>query len=172
MLQRKEKEGLINEIRELADRNSIVLVVRQNMVTVAEACELRSNIRKAESTYKVSKNTLFGIAFTGTQFESLKDSLSGQTAVVFSNSPAEVCKILYDFAKKSQEKLEVVAGFYNGKLLSASDIQFLSTLPPLDVLRAQFIALIKTPSQRVYNCVKAPAEQIARVLKSYSEKNS
>lgn len=170
MLQKAKKESLLKEVRTLIDQSSIILVVRQNAITVAEACELRSQIRASGSTFKVLKNTLMRIALSGTSFESLTDSLTGQTAIVFSNSPAEATKILADFSKKLSGKLDVVSGSYNGKVLSKDDINFLASLPPLDVLRAQFIALIKTPSQKVYSCIKAPGEQIARVIKGYSEK--
>lgn len=170
MLKKTEKESLIQEVKALIDQNSIMLVVKQSGINSAESYNLRSEIKKTESTYKVVKNTLVKVALCGTEFEPLKDSLTGQTAVVFSSSPVEVTKALADFSKKASGKLEVVSGFYEGKLLSSSDIKFLSSLPPLDVLRAQFIALIKAPSQKVYSCVKAPAEQLTRVIKAYSEK--
>lgn len=170
MLQKAEKESLVQKVKGLLDNSSILIVVRQNNITVSEACELRAGIRATNSSYKVVKNSLMKIAIAGTQFEPLNDSLTGQTAVVFSNSPAEAAHALADFTKKVKEKLEVVAGFYNGKMLNVADIQFLANLPSLDVLRAQIIALIKSPAQGIYSCIKAPSEQIARVVKAYSEK--
>lgn len=170
ILQKIEKQRLIDEVKNLLSNCSIVLAVRQNGISVAESCALRSSITAINSHYKVIKNTLMNIALQGTEFESLNQSLSGQTAIAFSNSPAEISKIICEFIKNNSEKLEVVAGFYNGNLLSASEIKVLASLPSLDVLRAQFIALIKTPSQKVYSCIKAPGGQLARVINAYSEK--
>jgi large subunit ribosomal protein L10 len=54
--------------------------------------------------------------------------------------------------------------------LSADEISAVADLPSLDVLRAQLVGLLQTPSTRIAVVLGAPAAQIARVLKAHADK--
>jgi large subunit ribosomal protein L10 len=170
IVRRDEKVNVIANIRKNFQESKVVFVVNQNKMTVADAEDLRKRLRSVGSTYLVAKNTLTRLAIEDTSFECIHSHLSGQTALVFSRNITETAKVVSEYASKSDEKITVVCGGFDERLLSASDIKMLAQLPSLDELRGKIIAVIQTPAQRLATLTRAPAGQIARVLRGYSEK--
>ncbi|MDR0968144.1 MAG: 50S ribosomal protein L10 [Holosporaceae bacterium] len=169
-MKRSEKADAIAKIRKRFEENGAVFVVNQNRMTVANTEDLRKRLRDVNSVYLVSKNTLAKIAAKEAGFDYLLDHLNGQTALAFSNDVTGSAKVICEYASKSEDKIVVVCGGYEGRLLSDKDVKVLSQLPSMDELRAKIIAVIQTPAQRMATLLQAPAGQLARVLKAYSEK--
>ena len=169
-MKRDEKSEVVAKIQQNFRESEAVFVVKQNKMTVAETENLRKQLRCADSVYRVAKNTLTRLAVKGTSFECVLDHLGGQTALVFSKDITGSAKVISEYASKSDERIVIVCGGYNGKLLSASEVKTLAQLPSMNELRAKIVAVIQTPAQRMATLLQAPACQIARVLKGYSEK--
>lgn len=169
-MKKEQKSEVIAEIKRRFAESEAVFVVNQNRLTVAETESLRKQLRAVKSVYLVAKNTLSRIAVKDTGFEPVVDHLSGQTALVFSKDITGSAKVISEFASKSDDKVSVVCGGYQGKLLSNAEVKTLASLPSLDELRAKIIAVIQTPAQRLAVLSQAPAAQIARVLKAYADK--
>lgn len=147
-----------------------VFAVTQNKLTVSDTESLRKQLRAVNSQYVVAKNTLTRLAVKDTPFECIATHLSGQTAIVFSKDITSAAKAISEYAAKSEGKLSIVCGGYSGNLLSAAEVDVLAKLPSIDELRAKIVAVIQTPARRLATLSQAPAGQIARVLKAYSEK--
>ena len=123
--------------------------------------------------YRVVKNTLAKLATEGTDYAALNELLIGPTAVVLGYEDVVApAKILHQFLKDHEGKLEVKGGVVQGKKVSVADIEALAKLPGLDELRAQLLALFNTPAQTLLRLTKTPSEQIARVLQARSEQES
>ena len=169
-MEKNKKSELVAKIKQRFQESEAVFVVNQNRLTVAETESLRKQLRAVQSVYLVAKNTLARLAVKGTDFECVSEKLGGQTALVFSKDITGSAKVVSEYASKSDEKLSVVCGGYQGKMLSVAEVKTLASLPSMDELRAKIIAVIQTPAQRMATLSQAPASQLARVLKAYSEK--
>ncbi|MBO6055500.1 MAG: 50S ribosomal protein L10 [Alphaproteobacteria bacterium] len=169
-MEKNKKSDLIAKIKQRFQESEAVFVVNQNRLTVAETEDLRKQLRAVQSVYLVAKNTLARLAVKDTDFECVSEKLGGQTALVFSKDITGSAKVVSEYASKSDEKLSVVCGGYQGKMLSVAEIKTLASLPSMDELRAKIVAVIQTPAQRMATLSQAPASQLARVLKAYSEK--
>lgn len=169
-MEKSKKQEVIEKIRCSFDKSDAVFVVNQNKMTVADTENLRKQLRVVNSSYFVCKNTLARLAVKKSSFECILPHLEGQAALVFSRNLTESAKVVQEYASKSDGKITIICGGYSGNLLSANDIKTLSQLPSMDELRAKIIAVIQTPAQRLAVLSQAPAGQIARVLKAYSEK--
>ena len=137
---------------------SLVVVTHYLGLTVAEMTELRGKVREAGAKFRVTKNRITRLALAGTPYEGLADLMTGPTAVSTSADPIAAAKAVVQFAKKN-EKIVVLGGVMNGQTLSADQVKALGDLPSLDELRGKIVGLLQ-----------APAGQIARVCKAYSEK--
>ena len=157
---REEKAQLLSELKELFNGAEIVVVSHYKGLTVEEVSELRNNIRKAGAGFRVTKNRITRLALKGTKFEAIADLFTGPTAIAFANDPISACKACIEFAK-TNEKLVVIGGAMGTGVLSLDEIKKLATIPSLDELRAKIIGLLQ-----------APAAQLARVTKAYSEKEA
>ncbi len=159
-MNREEKTQLLNELHELFNGSELIVVSHYKGLTVAEVSELRDNIRKAGAGFRVTKNRITKLALKDTKFEALIDLFQGPTAVAFANDPISACKACVEFAK-TNEKLVVVGGAMGTGVLTIDEINRLATIPSMDELRAKLIGLLQ-----------APAAQLARVTKAYSEKEA
>lgn len=159
-MNREEKAQLLSELNELFTKSEIIVVSHYKGLTVAEVSELRDNIRKAGAGFKVTKNRITRLALKGTNFENLIDLFKGPTAIAFANDPISACKACVEFAK-TNEKLIVVGGAMGTGVLTVEEIKKLAAIPSMDELRAKIIGLLQ-----------APAAQLARVTKAYSEKEA
>lgn len=159
-MNREEKTELLGELNELFSKSEIIVVSHYKGLTVAEVSALRDNIRKAGAGFRVTKNRITRLALKGTKFENLADLFKGPTAIAFADDAIAACKACVEFAK-TNEKLIVVGGAMGTGVLSIDEINRLATIPSMDELRAKIIGLLQ-----------APAGQMARVLKAYSEKEA
>lgn len=159
-MNRDEKTQLLSELHELFNGAELVVVSHYKGLTVAEVSALRDNIRKAGAGFRVTKNRITKLALKDTKFEALTDLFKGPTAIAFANDPISACKACVEFAK-TNEKLIVVGGAMGTGVLSIEEINRLATIPSMDELRAKLIGLLQ-----------APAAQLARVTKAYSEKEA
>ena len=62
----------------------------------------------------------------------------GVTAAALSSDPITTAKILTKFAK-SHEKLKIIAGFMDGKVLDNKEVSVIATLPSLEEARAKIV---------------------------------
>ena len=159
-MNREEKKQLLSDLNELFNASELVVVSHYKGLTVAEVSELRNNIRKAGAGFRVTKNRIAKLALKGTKFEGLIELFNGPTAIAFANDPISACKACVEFAK-TNEKLVVIGGAMGTGVLSIDEINRLASIPSMDELRAKLIGLLQ-----------APAAQLARVTKAYSEKEA
>ncbi|MDY4885358.1 MAG: 50S ribosomal protein L10 [Alphaproteobacteria bacterium] len=159
-MNRDEKKQLLDDLHELFNKSEILVVSHYKGLTVTEVSELRNAIRKAGAGFRVTKNRITKLALKDTKFESLADLFKGPTAVAFANDPVSACKACVEFAKNN-EKLIIVGGAMGAEALTIAEINRLATIPSMDELRAKIIGLLQ-----------APAAQLARVTKAYSEKEA
>ncbi len=168
-MDRNEKEQLVASMRQGLTEANLVIVAQQTGLTVAEVSDLRRQMRDAGAHYKVAKNTLIRLSVTGTPSESLYDMLKGPTALAYSKDPVAAAKVTTTFAN-TNEKLKIMGGVLDGKLLTPKEIDALAKLPSLDVLRAKIIGVFLAPATRIASVLKAPAGQVARVISAYGQK--
>jgi len=70
-MEKAEKPILVAELNAVFKTSSLVVVARQNGLTVAEVNALRAKMRAAGASFKITKNTLTRLALKDTQFEGL-----------------------------------------------------------------------------------------------------
>ncbi len=169
-MNRTQKKDLIEDVHAKLKGASTLVVTQYRGLTVAEMTDLRRKMRAGGASFKVSKNRLVKLAAKDTSFEPASDMLKGPTAVAFSADPVAAAKGVVEFAKNN-EKLVIVGGMYDGKVLDVSAIQALAKLPSLDELRAKIIGMLKTPAQRIASVLQAPGGQVARVIAAKAKKD-
>lgn len=170
-MDRSQKTEAVAELSRTFNTVGVVVVTRNLGLTVAQSTQLRSRMRDAGASYKVSKNKLAKIALEGTDYAGLSDLLTGPTALATSADPVAAAKAAVDFAK-TNDKFEIVGGAMGRQLLDAEGVKALASLPSLDELRAKLVGLLVAPATKLATITQAPAAQIARVLSAYAEKEA
>jgi len=169
-MDRAQKAELVADLKSNFAETSVVIITRNLGLTVAQSTVLRTKMREAGASYKVSKNKLARIAVEGTTYTSLHDMLVGPTALSTSTDPVAPAKVIVEFAK-TNDKLEIVGGAMGDTVLDVAGVKALAELPSLDALRAKIVGLIQAPATKIVQVVQAPAGQLARVFAAYATKD-
>ena len=167
-MNRNEKAELIETLQSTLSEATAVVVTHQTGLTVAESSDLRGRMREAGAVFKVTKNRLTKIALQGTKYENITDLFTGPTAMGTSADPVSAAKTLVAFAKEN-DKLTIVGGALDGKVLDKVGVEALAKLPSLDELRASLVGLLNAPATKVARVAQAPAAKLARVIQARAD---
>lgn len=121
-MNRTEKKAFIASLAAVFAQTSMVVVTRNDGLTVAAVTELRRKVRAAGANYKVAKNRLATLALDGTQFNGIAPLLQGPTALAWSEDPVAVAKAVVEFAK-TNDKLVLLGGSLGSQVLDADGIK-------------------------------------------------
>lgn len=170
-MDRDQKKDLVASLAGTFAEVEVVVVTRNNGLSVAQMTDLRTRMREAGAQFKVAKNRLARIALDGTRYQTLGDMLVGPVALATSVDPVAAAKAAVDFAK-ANDKLEIVGGSMGGELLDQNGVKALAALPSLDELRAKLIGLLTAPQTKIAQLATAPASKLARVFAAYGDSNA
>ena len=170
-MDRAQKAAAVADLKQTFSEVGVVVVTRNLGLTVAQSTQLRTKMREAGATYKVSKNKLARIALDGTDYLSLGDLLTGPVGLASSIDPVAAAKVVVDFAR-TNDKLEIVGGAMGATSLDLEGVKALATLPSLDELRGKIVGLIQAPASKLASLTQAPAAQLARVFGAYGAKEA
>lgn len=160
-LKLEDKKEIVAAVNQAASGAFSAVVADYRGLTVEQMTKLRVKAREQNVYLRVVRNTLARRAFEGTEFEILKDTLVGPTIIGLSlseNDMGAAARLFKDFAKDNQ-KLEVKAGAYEGKLFGAKEIDVLARLPN----REQALSMLASVMQ-------GPVSKFGRLLTALKEK--
>jgi len=170
LVERAQKQLLTASLHADLSDTVCVVITHQSGLTVAEATQLRRQMRSAGARYRVTKNRLARRAVEGTPFAGLAPLFTGPTAIAFSRDPVAAAKAAVEYANRNT-KLTIIGGGLAGQMLDEAGVKALATLPSLDELRGKIIGLINAPATKLATLLQTPGGQLARVLAAYSEKS-
>ena len=160
------KKALVAEINAIALTAHSAVAAEYRGLTVTEMTALRSEARNSGVYLKVVKNTLARRAVEGTEFECLRDSLSGPVLLAFSQQdPGSAARIIKGFSKE-HDKLKAVSVSIGGELFGAGDLDRLASLPSLNEARSQLLSVFKAPLSQLLRTLDEPPTMLARLLQS------
>lgn len=151
------KKEIVAKITDSLKESASMTIVEYRGLTVAEISELKRNLKAAGATFNVYKNTLFTKASAALGYSELDQYLTGSNAYVFSKEINAGPKVLAKFAKKN-EFLVIKAGLAEGKVMDASGIKTIASLPDKNGLLSMFLSCLNAPIQKFAATVKAVAD--------------
>ena len=167
-MDRASKEKIVSSLNKAFDESNFLIVTQNEGLTVEEMSSLRNNLREANTSFRVAKNSLAKIAANDTAAKVLQGLFSGPTAIAFSDELTSSPKIIVDFAK-DHEKLSIVGGLMDGELIDGDLIKKLATLPSMDELRSKIIGVLNAPATKIAGILTRPAGQLAQVISAKAQ---
>jgi len=149
----EEKKVVVSEVAEVAASAHSAVAAEYRGLSVEQMSALRAKARESGVYLRVVKNTLAKRAVEGTEFECMREGLSGPLVLAFSQEePGAAARLVKDFAKQHNQLVPRLVAF-DGKMLDASDLDRLASMPT----REQALSLLMA-------VMKAPVEKLARTL--------
>ncbi len=166
----EQKKLVVEEIKDKISRAKSMVFVDYRGINVAEDTKLRADFRKADVDYKVYKNKLFALALKELNITGLDDVLQDTTAIAFGYSdevaPAKILKA----TSKEIGKLNVKAGYLNGKAITADEVKSLADLPSKEQLVAKLLGVLSAPATGLVTVLNAPIKGLAVALNAIATK--
>lgn len=154
-----KKAEAVKNVNEMLTNAETAIVVDYRGLTVAEVTDLRKQLRDASIKMMVIKNKILERAVEGTDYEDLKSTFVGPTAVAFSDEDAIApAKILKKFAD-DHEALEIKGGFIEKKVQTLDKINEYATLPSREDLLSMLASALQDPMRKIARAVKAVADK-------------
>lgn len=145
MLSKAAKNDIVKRFSEVFKANPSVMLVEYKGLTVAELEGLRSNLKDADTEFKIVKNKLLKIAAKDTEIEQINDLLVGPTAIaVCESDPTAAAKVFVKTAK-DLPLLVIKGGVVEGNMVSVDDITAISKLPSRQEMMAQLLGALSSP---------------------------
>jgi large subunit ribosomal protein L10 len=153
-----KKAEVVKQTVELLNNAESAIVVDYRGLTVAEVTDLRKQLRDAGVKMSVIKNKILDRAVEGTDYEDLKSTFVGPTAVAFSDEdPIAPAKILKNFA--DDHDAEIKGGFIEKKVKTLDEINEYATMPSREDLLSMLASALQDPMRKIARAVKAVADK-------------
>jgi large subunit ribosomal protein L10 len=164
-MNKEEKQQTVDSLSEQFRSINSAFLINYRGLKVVDATELRRKIRGIDGHYLVVKNTLAMRAAKQTKLEQLEPFFQGPTAVAY--HPKDVvglAKLLTEISK-ANPNFAFKAALVEGKVVPASEIQAIASMPSREVMLSKLVFLLKAPLQRLTMVLKAPVRDLNLVLK-------
>ena len=161
---------LVKIYSDLIQKSEALVLIEYKGLSMKGIDPLRHKVREASGELHVVKNTLARLALTQAGY-TVPDAMFAQSTAIgfaFTDVPA-VAKALTAAAKDS-EFIKVKGAVLGKQVLDAKQVQALAELPPMPVVRAQFLGLLSAPASRLAGVIASGVRQVVNVVKAYSDK--
>ena len=154
-----QKQEVVAELAEVAAKAHSLVAAEYAGTTVAQMTAMRKKARETGVFLKVVKNTLASRAVVGTEFEVVKDALTGPLLYAFSTEePGAAGRLIKEFAK-TNDKLKAKVVSVEGKLLPAAHVEVLASLPTREQALTMLARVLAEPATMLARAIKAVADQ-------------
>ena len=156
------KKNYIEEMKKVFSSNEAVMKAHYQGLNVVQLDALRKELRENGIVFKVTKNRITKLAVKETPLKELEKFFTGPTATAVSSDPFMSARILTKFAK-SNDKLKIVAGFMEGKVIDQAEVAKIASLPTLNEARANIVGILKAPAQKIIGILLAQSKKMANL---------
>lgn len=161
---REQKAAVVAELQEKLGKAQGAVLADFRGINVAQANQLRRQMREAGVEFKVVKNTLALRAAKEVGLDDLEEFLVGPTAVAFGyEDPVIAAKAMQSYIKESG-LLTVKAGILEGRVISADEVKTLADLPGREELLAKVAGGFTAPLAGFAGALSGMLRSLVNVL--------
>ena len=178
-MKKEDKGRVINELTEQLQQYPHLYLTDIEALDAEKTSKLRRECFKRDVKLIMVKNTLLKKAMEnveGTDYSELFSVLTGNTAVMLSETANTPARLIQDFTKDNKKKEEarpklkgayVQEGFY-----TADDLEALATIKSREELIGDIIGLLQSPAKNVISALQSNSGQMLhRILETLEERN-
>lgn len=173
---KEQKNEVIEVLKGKFSQYNNFYITNTESLTVEQVNKLRRICFDKQVEMKVAKNTLIRKALERideARFSGVFESLSGVTALMFSENPKEPAMILSSFRKEGNlDKPVLKAAFIDGDVFAGDDqLTSLTNLKSKQDLVGEIIGLLQSPAKNVISALNA-GNKLAALIKALEERNA
>jgi large subunit ribosomal protein L10 len=160
MMNKDTKKIYIEDMKKIFSSNESVMIAHYQGLNVIQLDALRKELRENKIIFKIKKNRITKLAVKETPLKDLEIFFTGPTAAAISSDPFMSARILSKFAKKN-DKLKIVAGFMEGKVIDQAEVAKIASLPTLQEARAKIVGVLNASAQKIVGILLAQSKKMS-----------
>jgi large subunit ribosomal protein L10 len=166
---RADKATAVAELTEHFRTAGATVLTEYRGLTVSQLTTLRRALG-TNATYAVAKNTLAKRAAADAGIDGLEALFTGPTALTFvSGDVVDAAKGLREFAK-TNPLLVIKGGVFEGRAITATEVNRLADLESRDVLLAKLAGGMKASMAKAAALFQAPLVKAVRTVAAWEDK--
>lgn len=161
MAKTKEQKGqIIDTLADSFKSATSTVFVHFRGINVADETAMRRALRSDNVTYTVAKKTLIKRALEKLGHNHETVTLDGEVAAAYGggDDATAAARLMHDFGKKLTNRVQILGGIFEGKLVGRTQMEEIATIPSLQGLRGMFAQVINSPRTRLAIVLNAVAE--------------
>ncbi|MFZ2315003.1 MAG: 50S ribosomal protein L10 [Gammaproteobacteria bacterium] len=164
VLKLEDKKAIVSEVAGVAQQAVSLVAAEYSGLTVGQLTNLRKSMREAGVYMRVVRNTLAKRALEGTQFACMQQELVGPLVLAFSKEePSAAARLIREFVK-TNDKLKVRALALDNKLLPATSLNAVASLPTRDEGISQLMSVMLAPITKLVQTMAEPHAKFVRTV--------
>ncbi len=169
---KQRKEEILENYKEWLDKSKAIILTEYTGLSVKDLDQLRQKMRDNGGEFHVVKNTLSRKLIQDAGYPLDEKMFTGSTGIGFAFEDAPgLAKALSDFSNSS-EFVKIKGGYLANHLMNPAQVKALAEMPPLPVMRAQLLGMLKAPASKLVRTLAEPGRRVAAVIKAYADQNS
>ena len=166
-----QKEATVAELTDILKRAKGLYLTDFTGLDVPSFTLLRKQLREESISYRVIKNRLAKLAIKQAGVEGLDDVFLGPTGLVCADEdPIAPARVLTKFAEETDGKPAIKAGYIDGEIFVADQIEKLAQIPSRDVLLGQMVSAIQSPISGLALTLNGILQKLVGTLQAVAEK--
>ncbi len=163
----EKKSQEIAEIAEMLSRSSVVISADYRGVNVASVTQLRRQLKEAGLEMRVVKNTLFLRAVDAVGKPELAELAEGPTALVIGfDDPLAPVKTVVEYQRTARNSFAARRAYFEGQIIPAGQLTALASLPPKEVMIAQFAGALQSPITNFVSLLQVTVQEFSGLIDS------
>jgi large subunit ribosomal protein L10 len=160
----EQKQAVVAEVAQIAASAHSVVAAEYRGLTVEQMTSLRVKARTSGVYLRVIKNTLAKRAVDGTDFECMREGMTGPLVYAFSqDDPGSAARVFRDFGKDN-ENLVVKLVALGGQLLGPDALKRIADLPTRDQAISLLMATMRAPLDKFARTLNEVPGKLVRTL--------
>ena len=146
---RAKKEEIVEKLKKAFKGAKSLIFVNFHGLSVADATSMRRALKGEGVSYLVAKKSLANQALEAVKFKGARPLLEGELALAWGEDLVAPARGVHAFEVKFPENLKIMGGVFEGRFMTAVEMNEIARIPTLEVLRGKFVNIINSPIQRL-----------------------
>lgn len=148
---KQKKQELVADMKKRLTGAKSLVFVNFKALSVAESKMLRRKLSAEQVGYFVAKKTLAKRVLNDLKVSGDMPELPGELSIAYGEDLLAPARETYAFQKTSRDKgsITIMGGIFDGVYKNQAEMVQIALVPPMLVLRGQFVNLINSPIQRL-----------------------